>query len=187
MSEILKKLFQPGRNVSVHELYKPTKREERRYAQWIVSKRYTVLNDMIRQASRAAAISTDYSGFVRFYKHQTSSCVSIHAGTEISGADLLPLTRWYAERICAFGYRLVNQDRLIREVSGYVQKRTRFYLKPPISLSLPADQLYGNIILELVAEDNRDVYAKCTVTSYNDRNYKPAGDFEDLLFKLLES
>lgn len=186
MSELLKKLFQPGRKVTVHELYKPSKKEERRYAQWTEKKQFEKLADSVRDAYRKTVATPDQPGFVRCYRHQSSNCISIHVGEEVATSDLMPLTRWLADRIRSLGYRLVNQDRIIRELPGHVQRKTRFYLKPPISYTLPADQKYGNVILELIAEDDTDQYIKCNVTSYNDRNYRPAGGFEEFLFKILD-
>ncbi len=185
MKDFLKYLFPSGKKVSVHEPYKPSAKEEEHYRAWIETDRPSELSARIRSAYYQYKYSDDKEPAVQHFQHQSSNCLLIVVGNLLSEYELNPLMRWLAARIQTLNYNIINQDRITRELPGYVQSDTRIYLKPPRSLSVPADQLYGNILLELISEDDRQKYLKMTVTGYFDRSFqlcKPFNELVDYIF-----
>ena len=59
----------------------------------------------------------------------------------------------------------------------------KYYLKPSYKLnkSLPMNQLYGNISLELILKNDVPFRFKFLSNTYSDRNYKEPMPFEDLI------
>lgn len=57
----------------------------------------------------------------------------------------------------------------------------RYYMKPSIKLQMeqPAEQLFGNITLELQTLPNKNHRLKIQSSYYNDRNFKPVRDIEE--------
>ena len=80
------------------------------------------------------------------------------------------------------GYRLANSDRRFADQPDEVVKTTeRHYLKPPLNTEPPLDQRYGNVLIELVKENEEPRYLKVMVTTYHDRSYQPAQSFDAFL------
>ncbi len=88
----------------------------------------------------------------------------------------------------SFIHHLVERHRSI----GYVLKNTkeskpgesynlRNYLKPSIRLQMssPAEQLFGNITLELTSFKDKGFRVKCQSTYYQDFQFKKARSFEE--------
>ncbi len=74
------------------------------------------------------------------------------------------------------GYVLKVQDE--KDKNGKIH--SRYYLKPSIKLQMqnPAEQLYGNVTLELISKNNNPLRIKCQTTYYSDRNFKEVRPFK---------
>ncbi|MEL6535288.1 MAG: hypothetical protein AAFQ98_07755 [Bacteroidota bacterium] len=86
------------------------------------------------------------------------------------------------EQVLTMGYRQANSDRKISDKGRFVQTVERHYLKPGRQqFEPPIDQRYGNVLIELVKENDDPRYIKVMVSMYNDRLYKPAAPFHEFL------
>lgn len=74
------------------------------------------------------------------------------------------------------GYILKNEKQFEKNNALY----HRYYLKPSTKLQLerPAEQLYGNICIELIFNDNALKRFKCQSTYYEDMNFKKVRSFD---------
>ena len=68
----------------------------------------------------------------------------------------------------------------LRQVKGSTEVLS-YYLKPSMRLqnSLPAEQLYGNVTLEIKVINNKIKHLKAVTTYYSDANYKLVRDWEE--------
>lgn len=89
--------------------------------------------------------------------------------------------------VLSWGYKLYSSNkRFTADSSGTTH--FRHYLKPPVKnvLSPPVDQLFGNVTIELT-ERNADIETlKIQIQHYNDRNYQPPQDIEDLYYSIFD-
>lgn len=93
------------------------------------------------------------------------------------------------DRILTLNYRLINADRHIYDKSTYVEMKEKYYLKPIIDLQkmdTPYNQLYGNIIIEYIAVDDKPSYLKLVANIYSDRLYTEALPFDELLGEIFQ-
>ncbi len=84
-------------------------------------------------------------------------------------------------------YQLYNSKRTYEEVPTGVKRSERYYLKPnlDVGLTIPIDQKFGNIQLDLVIINEIPSYLKVMVSVYSDRNYRNAEPFEEFMEGLL--
>ncbi len=126
------------------------------------------ITNQVRSYLTGSEVSTDYS---------------IIEQNGIRGIALTNLENVSIELLKAYLYRLKEKHLQV----GYVKKLAvhsckngkenyTYYLKPSLRLqnTIPAEQIYGNITLDLEVVDNRPKQLKCTATYYSDANYKPA-------------
>lgn len=102
----------------------------------------------------------------------------------LSAKDLSFALDLLAERMIDLGYRKYTADITSRSKGDKVERTCRRYLKPPIDLEPPRDQLYGNILLELVSKNEEIKGLRFTSTIYTDRSYKDGLPFAELIQKL---
>jgi len=86
------------------------------------------------------------------------------------------------EQVLTMGYKLANSDRKLTDKGQFVMTVERHYLKPKTrQFEPPVDQRYGNVLIELVKEDDAPQYIKVMASVYNDRMYQPAAPFHEFL------
>lgn len=88
------------------------------------------------------------------------------------------------EQVRQIGYRPYTSDSRTYNRPSWVERLDRHYLKPPIKFledGVRIDQKFGNITIELLFRNDKPYQLKFSATSYNDRNYKKAESFDDLM------
>ena len=98
--------------------------------------------------------------------------------------DINHLFDYLKQQIQTTGYRPYSSDSRTYNRQNWVEQVDRHYLKPPINLREPGekiDQKFGNITIELLFRNDKAYQLKFSATSYNDRNYKEAEDFNTLM------
>jgi len=89
------------------------------------------------------------------------------------------------QRLTEYGYIVNMADIRSRERSTYIETIYRHYLKPSLrhmtTKGAQANQLYGNVTMELVSRDGNPYIVKLLANSYTDQNYQAAGDFSELM------
>lgn len=92
------------------------------------------------------------------------------------------------EKVQTLNYKLQLSDTRTWSENNAVQTVERYYLKPRTFRNPDAkiNQLYGNVMIELLLKDNLPHNLKFRATNYNDRLYAEADDFKGLMQVVLE-
>ncbi len=93
-----------------------------------------------------------------------------------------------SQRILDLGYVMRVKQIETQTCMDNLTSTYRYYLKPSIKgmKSLPMDQLYGNVSIELVLQ-NSEVFRFIFRTNYySDRNYQEVRDFKELLHLMIQ-
>lgn len=140
------------------------------------------------QGERAGTASVEFldtpstKGFVLFFDSLNYT---------FNEAQLLQLL--LRERVLAAGYRTQVADLRRYALGKGVEQTDRYYLKPRMSFDLVGDtpldmhtagqlsQGFGNVLVELVTRDERPHLLKLSATVYQDRVYRPADQFAQLI------
>lgn len=91
----------------------------------------------------------------------------------------------FKNQIKRLGYRIQQADRQFFDKPDGIERKDRYYLKPPFSENLPANQLFGNILIELIVENRTPRFLKLQANTYHDAQYLPPQPFNELLQKVL--
>lgn len=90
------------------------------------------------------------------------------------------------EKIETLQYRLYSSTFEENSRGDKLIRFERHYLKPGLSTKQPPmEQLYGNILIELEMTNGEADYLKLLATHYTGFDYKPAGNFDELVRLLL--
>lgn len=171
----------------IHKVIERTKAELLDYENWkeTISKdrllnwiREEHINYLLDPKSTDAAIdflnTISSKGFVvHFYK------------TRYPSRDIIHLFDFIKEKILESGYKTYLSDTRSYNKKEWVEKLDRHYLKPPANKHDPRQeafkQRFGNIAIELIFRNEKIYLLKFSATSYNDRFYEEAEDFNDLM------
>ena len=85
------------------------------------------------------------------------------------------------DQLVNMSYDIAHADRKMNEDQSHVEILEKYYLKPPRSTSIPKDQMYGNVVLELLKHDHEEIRLHFLVNVYSDRLYSRAREFSELL------
>ena len=98
--------------------------------------------------------------------------------------DITHLFDLLKEQLRQINYRSYTSDTRTYNRPNWVERLDRHYLKPPIVFmedGVRLDQRLGNITRELLFRNDKPYQLKFSATSYVDRNYKPAENFDELM------
>jgi hypothetical protein len=132
------------------------------------------LNNIKSPVGMSVLISDYANGFTMYPEYQNA---------------IIPLSylmEFLKDKMLTTPYLLAHAERRMDEKKGYVETWEKYYLKPPRSLVSPKDQMYGNIIIELLRHDRNEIWLKLLVTIYSDRMYTEPGNFNDLMSFLFD-
>lgn len=171
----------------LHKVIERTEEELVQYEKWkeTLSKdrllnwiREEHVNFMVDPKSTDAAIdfldTPSSKGFViHFYK------------TRYPSKEIIHLFDFLKEKIINTGYKTYLSDTRTYNKKEWVEKLDRHYLKPPTNRHDPRkkafNQRFGNITIELLFRNDKIYLLKFSATSYTDRYYEEAEDFNDLM------
>lgn len=181
------RLFKPDDPVRVHEPYKLSETELAEYRAWSSGIRPVEVCRDLRIETDAIRLGISPPDSLHIVRSQSSNALILYNDGSLTTGEFHFLLHWLSEQVRSLGYRTANADRLMEEKQENIETRLRIYLKPRPSDSLPLDQKYGNILLELHLL-NRDVqYLKMQVSWYSDRSWTASLPFDSLLDNLLKA
>ena len=99
-------------------------------------------------------------------------------------SDYLHLLEYLKEIAQHEGYVKNLGDVQSRNRGATIEKSIRYYLKPSLRLSIgqkKANQLYGNITLNLLQKNGKDQYFKVMFNHYVDRQYEEVRPYSQLM------
>jgi hypothetical protein len=88
------------------------------------------------------------------------------------------------EQLRNVGYKGNNSSSRTYNRPNWVERLDRHYLKPPIAFvedGVRMDQRFGNVTIELLFRNDKPHLLRFSATSYVDRNYEKAENFDDLM------
>lgn len=93
------------------------------------------------------------------------------------------------ERIQGLGYKVYVSDEKSYNSGVYIETLQRHYLKPPLNFEpdTKLSQLYGNISIELVLQNDHPKLLKFSTTTYQDHMFTNADTFDNLIQRLCDN
>lgn len=108
--------------------------------------------------------------------------------TRYNKREIIHFFDFLKEKILALSYKTYLSDTRTYNRKDWVERLDRHYLKPPTNLRNPGkekfDQRFGNITIELIFQDDKIYLLKFSASTYQDRLYKDAEDFDSLMKEL---
>ncbi len=171
----------------LHEVIERSENEAQQYAIWEQSQQKTEflgwLSAHFQQYQQTKKKTDEHltflmipsvNGFVVHFDPQRWDC-----------DDMQHIFDFFKNRLKRLGYwPHISDVRAVRK-GKVVESTQRHYLKPPRKFDLPKGepipQLFGNVMLSLNFVNERLDSLKFCATSYNDRTYAPALDFDELM------
>ena len=186
----VKKLFKKAEQSSpsqplIHELIERSVEEKADYEQWknqLVCRR--MLDWLHDQYSIYRALPDDIDEALDFLDTPSSKGFVIHFHkTRYSKREIVHFFDLLKEKVQSSNYRVQLSDQRTYNQPKWVEIVQKHYLKPRTNFTQeePLDQQYGNITIELLLRDDQVYNLKFRATSYNDRLYKKAADFKELI------
>jgi len=184
--KISKRLFSADKKVGVHEILVRTNTFKDDYNIWLDGPQFSPLkHDILKSwgyTLNNIKSPVDMSVFTSDY----ANGFTIHPEYQDAIIPLSYLMEFFKDQMLTMSYRLVHTERIMDEKKGYVETLEKYYLKPPRSSESPKDQMFGNVIIELLKHDRNEMWLKFLVTIYSDRQYTEPEDFNDLMSFLFD-
>jgi len=113
---------------------------------------------------------------------------------ELTDTDYKHFMYLLYKRLLEHKYILNMSDIKSRHKGNWLETAYRYYMKPSIRYMTSsnmsegkANQLFGNISIELLSRDGKPYVLKFLANSYSDQNYQEAHEFSDLMELILNS
>ncbi|MBK6265928.1 hypothetical protein JKA74_12870 [Marivirga sp. S37H4] len=183
--KIYHQLFSANKNkVLSHETLNRSEKEKERFADWIGNEKHHTLLDRIHHAYHMKLTDIKDEIPIVLFRSAYANGFAIKNNDEILNKSFPFLLEYFKLKIVELGYRQAGSDKKVSTKEGYVLTVEKYYLKPPLQVKPPIDQLYGNIAIELHLLNDTPNYLKITASIYSDRAYKSHLDFDEMVEKI---
>lgn len=187
INELLNKIFGGSKKITERQPLRRSEKDSLFYAQWSLMDRCRELVNLIHKSYHFKKAGMPAPLEIRLYEGAGSNGFAIISGSKhMDTNEMTYLFEHFGTVVKRMGYRMAHSDREMTDRQHYVEIRERQYLKPPLSLDQPIDQLFGNVLMELVYADKEPQYLKLMVNTYAGRPYAEAKPFDDFMEKLFE-
>jgi hypothetical protein len=178
----------------IHELIQRSEEETTDYERWkntLVCRR--LVDWLDNQYAVYRVLPHDVDEGLDFLHTPSSKGFVVHFNqTRYSRRDATHFFDYLKEQVLTLGYRPQISDTRTYHRSSWVETVERHYLKPRPHFPAEAeaapekiDQKFGNILIELELRDEQVHNLRFRATSYNDRLYAEAEDFQVLMKQVL--
>lgn len=181
----IKKIWEKPSKTSVSQPYLHEKLErdesyQNAYQNWkLSSEPKEIIEWIIEQLSSDAP----HSSFHIFDNRSTSGLL-ILSGFEFPEAANFPFFMdYFKENILEMGYKTYSSDARVylKEKKGkeVIERIERHYLKPRLYIddAQKQRQLFGNLNIELLIQNDQNLHLKFMASTYQDRNFQTADSF----------
>lgn len=176
-----------GRQFSVKEIIKRNESEQVAYHLWKLSDEREELIKEIATAYHLKKHQPESGIVIHHYKSIYANGFAIHYHPLIGKKNFVHLFDYFKDKVTEMGYRGAGSDRQLINKRQYVETLERHYLKPQIQLNKhPADQQYGNVLVEHVAANRQPHFIKVIVNIYSDRLYKEPLSYHEFIGRLFQ-
>jgi hypothetical protein len=185
---IYDKLFNrtPSNNeVLSHQQLKRTEAEKASFSKWLQSEKSSTLLAAIHRAYHLKRTDIGSEIPVLLFRSVYANGFVVKNNEGIKDKEFTFLLDYFKHQLLQLGYRQAGSDSKVTAKDGFVLSIDKFYMKPPLQMEPPIDQLYGNISIELHKFNDQPNYIKLMASIYADRLYKIHDDFDELVELLL--
>ncbi len=186
----LKNLFKEAEQSSpsqpaMHELIIRSEEEQEDYEQWkesLLSRR--LLNWLSDQYAIYCITPDDIDEALDFLDTPSSKGFAIHFyKTNYTRREVTHLFDYFKEQVLEHNYRTQISDARIYNRGHWVETTERHYLKPRIQTKTDEKlhQAYGNVMIELELRNDQVHNLRFRATSYQDRLFHEAAEFQELM------
>ncbi|GAB3329779.1 hypothetical protein GCM10027429_06140 [Marivirga atlantica] len=168
-----------------HKALKRSEKERVSFKDWLQDDVSSTLLEKIHKAYHLKRTDIEGEIPILLFRSVYANGFAIKNNIEVSDRDFHFLLDYFKHKLLALGYRQAGSDSKVTAKDGFVLTVDKFYMKPPLQVEPPIDQLYGNIAIELHLMDDKPNYLKLMASIYSDRMYKEHQDFDELVELLL--
>ena len=184
--DISGKLFPANKKDGVYEVLTRYKIFMNNYLEWSQKSEFDKLKEdllsswelKIKDLSPPLDMITYFSAYANGF--------TLYPGPEDHGNLLSYLMEYIKEKLMDTKYRLVHSTRRMDEKKDGIEIVEKYYLKPPVSVKVPYDQMYGNVEIEVLKLNQEEKRLKFLVSVYSDRKYTKHLAVQELLTYLLD-
>jgi len=161
------------------------------YLEWKDEATHSLMKQRLRQAFFNFRSSDDpMDNAFEFYDSPMSKgFILFHRPTyKLSTWDYRFMQHNIAELLKEKNYILNLADVRSRSKGNGIEKIFKYYLKPSARLrkAPKAQQIYGNISIEVILRDENPYMFRCLANSYSDQNFHPPEPFSELMEKIVQ-
>jgi hypothetical protein len=168
-----------------HQALKRTEVEKVNFSKWLQSGQSSNLLEAIHRAYHLKRTNIRSEIPVLLFRSVYANGFAIKNNEIIKDQEFAFLLDYFKHQLLQLGYRQAGSDSKVTAKEGFVLSIDKFYMKPPLQIEPPIDQLYGNISIELHKFNDEPNYIKVMASIYADRLYKKYEDFDELVELLL--
>ena len=184
---ISKKLFSAEDQMNIHEVLKRTPGFIDDYLKWRNQDMFSVLKYDILKSWQLYENNEELPVDITIFTSDYANGFIIYPHYKDTMIPLAFLMEFFKDKLVNIGYNLTHADRKMHEVQSNVEIIEKYYLKPSRSSTIPKDQLYGNVVIELLKLGQEEVRIQFLVNIYSDRHYSRAKDFSELLSVIFDN
>jgi len=175
----------PIKEVLVKEMIKRNQVFLDGYEAWKAAEMQMGVLAHLKEASEIKYSNPDAEVNFFHYRDVQSNGFYFHGEAPWTAEDYSYLIHHFIDVLKKEEYYLNNAKREVVEEEKQLKTVEHFYLKPKLKYrrEVPYEQLYGNVEIEHRLVEDKTNLVKVMVNVYNDRNFKKAADFEELLPK----
>jgi hypothetical protein len=185
--KISKRLFPSDKKIDVQEILSRTPKFLEYYTNWMNTQEFYILKQDLLESWSNKRNHMQTIVDMAVYRSDYANGFTVYPSYKNGLIPLSFLMEYLKDQTVKTSYRLVHADRRMKEKRTHIETLEKYYLKPPLSTQIPIDQMYGNIMIELLKHDEEEIRLKVLVNVYSDRNYTQAGNFHDLMSFLFEN
>ena len=177
-------------NPLIHKLIERSDAEQEDYQHWkktLVCRR--LLDWLHDQYAISRVAPNDIDEALDFLDTPSSKGFVVHFHkTQYSKRDVTHFFDYLKEQVAILGYRVQISDSRTYNRPNWVETVDKHYLKPRLNLAQAGqiDQKFGKIQIEILLKNAQVFNLKFRATTYQDRQFKDASSFKDLMNEVLK-
>ncbi len=183
--EVFRKIFPNSspRHEVIYEELQRSESDQDEYNSWLWSKQSGDLLGELENAYRLKQSDIESQLKVHLLNSNYSNGLAVSYNSRISHKEFRNLFDLLKDQTLKTGYKLTQGDRRILARETYEETIEKWYLKPERSKTAEGllNQLYGNVIIELIEIDRAPSFIRLMVNIYQDRLYTKALSFDEFI------
>ena len=184
--DISGKLFPSDKKVGVYEVFNRDQNFMNNYQEWSQKSEFDKLREDLLSSWELKRKDLNPPLDMITYFSDYANGFTLYPGPEDHSYLLSYLMEYIKENLKEAKYRLVHSTRNMDEKKESIEIIEKYYLKPPFSVTVPYNQMYGNVDIELLKYNQEEKRLKFLVTVYSDRKYTEPISVEELLGYLFD-